>query len=343
VCVEAWILSGGSIGVAAIAGVLALASFLRLAAVAWATRCILRAESSALAPRAEAGTLETGPFPLGNLAWQVLPFGVGVAIAVVYSKVDVILLERMSSPTSLGLYSAAYRVLDAMMLIPRSLLGIAYPLFAHAWSRGTLSQGVLGRPARALVVVAFALAAGWWVLAGDLLRLVFGEPFVPGAAAARILALAVVPVFFNQYLGVVLNATHRQNQWLWVTACALAVNVGANLILIRLLDYRGAAWATVISEIFSLALFGRLVASRHGWPLPVSWLLRAALAALAMAGLVYFTPLPVALRIVLGAVAYLLIASWVGVIGRDDWAVIRHAGRRLMGRPSPVALMLPFA
>jgi O-antigen/teichoic acid export membrane protein len=330
-CVQAWILAGGAIQVAAIAGVLAISSFVRLAGVAWTTRRIVRADRPALPPGPVTEALESDPLLKRNLAWQVLPFGVGVALSVVYNKVDVILLEKMSTASSLGLYSAAYRILDAMLLIPRSLLGIAYPLFASAWSQGTLNERILGRPARALVAVALALAAGWWVLAGDVLRIVFGEAFAPAAPAARILAVAVVPVFLNQYLGVVLNATHRQHQWLVVIGCALAVNATANLMLIRLFDFRGAAWATVISEFLSLAVFGRLVATKHGWPLSPAWVVRALLSALAMGWLVRSVPAPFVVRVLVGVLAFPLIATILGAIRRDDWDLLWVTGRRLVG------------
>lgn len=330
------------IAVLTLAGVLRLVLVWRLSAVALVPHRTPGAGPGAIASEpaaASAGApiaVDAGapapalPLPAaGSMLAQVFPFALGAWMWMAYFRVDVLLLQRLATPVALGLYAAAYRVIEALLLVPRSVVGVTYPAASAAWREGTLTRGLLSRPGRMLALVSLAAAGGLWALAPETMTFLFGRPFVDGAAALRVLALALPVLFLNQYLGMLLPATHRQNAWVSLLGAALIVNVIANLALIPRFGIAGAAGATLVSECFTLVCYGWLVVRRHGWFLPPLWLLRVVAAAATMAWLVGLVPGAFPLRVLAGVALFVLLAALLRIVGAEDLAL---GGRVVRGR-----------
>jgi O-antigen/teichoic acid export membrane protein len=321
-----WLAGGRPAKLTEVVGVLALACALRLAMVWWLSAVARtasaeagRGEPSAAIPDAAEAALARGP-----LLAQVLPFALGAWMWMAYFRVDVLMLQRLSTPAAVGLYSAAYRVIEALLLVPRTVVGVTFPAASAAWREGTLSRNLLARPGKLLALVSLAAAGGLWALAPETLGFLFGRSFADGAAALRILALTLPVLFLNQYLGMLLPATHRQNVWVALLGAALIVNITANWVLIPRLGITGAAASTLISESFTLLCYAWLVVRRHGWFLPPLWLLRALAAAAAMAWIVTLIPGAFVLRVLAGVASFLMLAAVLRAITAEDWSLGGH-------------------
>src|SRR3989338_4418053 len=66
---------------------------------------------------------------------KMWPIAISVIFNVVYLKGDVILLSLFVSQSEVGIYGAAYRVLDVMTQSAMMLMGVLLPLLAFSWSR----------------------------------------------------------------------------------------------------------------------------------------------------------------------------------------------------------------
>jgi O-antigen/teichoic acid export membrane protein len=323
-----WFVLGSPRGVAGAAAALAAACALRLVMVRTMVRTVLRVGGEAPVDRAGAREAHVARAAFRKMIREALPFAAGSAAWTTYFKVDVLILDRLGTPGGLGLYTAAYRVLEALILLPRSVVGVMYPVVSAAWSQGTMTSSLLSRPARAITALSLACAAGIWALSPEIMRFLFGASFVAGSGALRILGFALVPLFLNSLLSMVLPGTHRQGEWVMFTLMALLVNVTANLILIPRAGFEGAAWATLLSESFTLVLVWVAVARRHGRLLPVVWLARALLAAAAMGFLIERIEWPFLARVAVGIGTFAVAASLLRVILSSDWKVAFE----LMGR-----------
>jgi O-antigen/teichoic acid export membrane protein len=332
----AWLFFGGAPEVAGFAAALAAAAVLRWAAVHVLTsRLFAGATATGGEPRAAGsdGAFDPTPAGLGPEFWRrVTPFALGSITWAVYFRVDMILLERWSAPAALGLYAAAYRVLDALLLIPRTMMGVIYPVFSAAAARRAVYGELLERPSRALAAIALAVAAGLWGNAGDVLAFLFGERFRDAAPILRVLAVVLPAVFANQFLGMLLSALDRQNAWVRVLLLATAVNVAANVVLIPRLGPLGAALATAISETGSLVALGVLTARAVRWPWSLAWTVRAAVAAGVAGAATAYLPLPLLARAAAGVLVYLPLARLLDVFAPADWALAGRFLRRAAGR-----------
>jgi O-antigen/teichoic acid export membrane protein len=310
--------------VAGVAMAFAAASACRLIVLVSVTRLVHGRE------KREARTDTAPVLPgLAQPVWrQALPFAAGALLWTTYNRVDVLILERFVTRSDLGLYTASYRVLEALLLVPRSLVGVLYPIVARAWAEGALYGEILARPARLLFLVSVGAAGGLAALAPDVMRFLFGEPFRAGAPALFVLALALVPLFLNQLLGAVLGAVHRQGRWLAATCGALVVNVTANFVLIPRLGFAGAAWATLLSESCLLVALIAMIVPSFGGFLSIGWMMRALAAAAAMAWLVAWLPGMLWMRIAAGIASYAVLVLVLRLLSPRDRELLRSLLKR---------------
>lgn len=119
------------------------------------------------------------------------------------------------------------------------------------------------------MMLPFTLAAG--MLAGPLLRLLFGQQFV-GASTALVLLGLAAPLTAAAFLLTTTLATLDARRYIAVAGVALAVNLGGNLLFMPHFGASGAAAMTVASQGFLVCTLWALV--RRQLPstgLPESW------------------------------------------------------------------------
>jgi O-antigen/teichoic acid export membrane protein len=128
------------------------------------------------------------------------------------------------------------------------------------------------------------------------------------ADAVRILSLGTGLAFVNNAFIGALSASDRQSSFTWAAAWSLVANVALNLALIPSFGYRGASWATVMTEIV-LGVAGWILTARHIGRIPVgqlSW--RIVLAGLVMGAAVFPIRdqhgLAIAIPVVVGVLVY---------------------------------------
>ena len=223
-----------------------------VAAFAWSVpRARRLANDAARAPSGDAGP---GPAATEGRFWrEVAPIGAGIVLSALYFRIDIFLIERWSGIDAAGAYNAAFRIVDAMRLLPAAVLAVFLPALVRARSRETLLRVSLG-----LAAAGAAAAAALVPLSGWLLPAIYGPPFAAAVPAFRLLLVAFPLMALNYALTTQLVAWNRHRAFALLCAAALVVNVGANARLIPALSIVGAAWATLLTEVFLTA--GCLVA-----------------------------------------------------------------------------------
>jgi len=102
-----------------------------------------------------------------------------------------------------------------------------------------------------LLAIALPVSAVLWVLAGQVLALLYrGDRFAASVPVLRILVWNVVLIAVTQSLGQVLLAGRREVVTLRIIAVNIVVSFGLGLLLIESLGpLPGAAWATDLAGI----------------------------------------------------------------------------------------------
>ena len=178
---------------------------------------------------------------------------VGMFVASVYNRVDVLLLRRLLTSEAVAIYAAPYRILDLTQIIPSSLTATIMPSLCRV---GEPESRTL-HPRRAmrfllviacLLVVAVTIAAPWITL------LLFGQKYRASIPVLRVLIWATVPMFWNFVLNAQLIANSFDRAILYSASVGLGVNLGLNLLLIPRFGYLICAPVTLLTELCILVL-----------------------------------------------------------------------------------------
>jgi O-antigen/teichoic acid export membrane protein len=186
----------------------------------------------------------------GLLIRAVLPFAAAVAIGTLYLRITVVLMSLLSSAVQTGYYAISYNVVSQLIALPALTVGSALPVLARAArdDRERLGYG-LERLFEVTLIVGVGLA----------LVLALGAGFVIGVLAKggsqvatdvlEIQSFALLTQFVAAPWSYGLLSLHRHRELLLISLGSLAVSVGLTLILVPLLQARGAAVAFSGAEL----------------------------------------------------------------------------------------------
>lgn len=210
---------------------------------------------------------------------EAIPYGLSTLYFVLSLRVEVIFLFFFLSAAEVGIYNVAYRVV-LFLLVPMMYIGVALlPLASRLYvnSRKEL-EALYHKSLGLLVLIGLPAAAGLWLIAPDLINLVFGKPFAESASILRFLALLLFLGCLRTVFETFLVSCDRQvertkSQW-----TVALVNLLGNIILIPAFGIKGAAIARLISDTLLTILLGVRIRAFLGWPLIGSRLAMAAMA-----------------------------------------------------------------
>jgi len=183
----------------------------------------------------------------GELARFALPVGVALTLTFAYGRIDQILVFNIAGSSAAGIYGAMYRVLTTMAFVPTAVFTTLFPVLSAADPSRT--RGLLQPAMEYLAMVSLPIFAFVLVAAEPLIRLLFGEQFVAGANALRVLMGAFVVICFGYVAGSMVIVLRLQRIFVRFALLALAFNVALNLIFIPSHGYMAAAWITLATEL----------------------------------------------------------------------------------------------
>jgi len=192
---------------------------------------------------------------------EAIPLTIGFALLTVLSKIDVLMLGRMDSFDSVGLYTVGYKFADLLSMVASTVVGPVTTLLVATWPGQSEQFRQRTREAAMLLAVLGAAAtAAFWPSADGILALLYGDRFAEAADASRLLVLGSALSMLTELGLMVLVATSRHRVYPWVALAALGANVGMNLVLIPRMSFDGAALATVLTEAVMLVAMWVVVA-----------------------------------------------------------------------------------
>lgn len=189
----------------------------------------------------------------GGYLREAIPLAIGFALTIAMLKIDVLMLSLLDTFDAVGIYSIGYKFSDMMDTIALAAVAPVSTLLVAAWPGDRTTFRARTRTAATMFTVFGAIAvAAFWPSAEPLIRLLYGERFVVGADAARLLVLGAA-LMSLVLLGIFLLASSgMQRKYPVVAVVGLAINVGLNLWLIPRYSYNGAAISTVVTFAITL-------------------------------------------------------------------------------------------
>ena len=185
-----------------------------------------------------------------TLVREAVPLAIGGALATVYYRIDAVMLSKLDTFSAVGIYGVAYKFVDIAHFVPSAIMLATLPVLVRAWpdQPHQFAEG-FRRAFTLLLLVGTLVVVEFFLFAEPLIETLYGRDYLAAVGSARLVVLAECFAFFGALAFTTLVAVGRHRLYPFVTMAGVVVNVGLNLWLIPLLSFRGAAMATLVTDI----------------------------------------------------------------------------------------------
>jgi len=186
----------------------------------------------------------------GTVLRSSVPFAITGVVAILYMRLDLLILSYWQGDMNTGIYGAAYRLWEAVGMIPSSLLDALFPELSRLGADRARLRSLYHRGRRLMLVVIVLLMAPGILLSPWLMAWLYGSSAdtTLSVAILRVLFLAFPFPFLYLLDGYTLYALDRQQQVTAAMIVATAVKALSGLLVIPLYSYWGAAVAALGAE-----------------------------------------------------------------------------------------------
>jgi antigen flippase len=238
-----------------VAGVLSVGAngFVLAAIVAWSVAAVISGGVALRGMRMRLG-FDLKLFSLG------LRYSTKIYVVTLFGFVvlrsNVFLLRREFGPAEVGLYSIAAQMADVLLIVPNAISFVLFPRLVratHSRWQSTFRAGVTTAVSMTLLC---GLAA---LLAGPIIRLLYGPEFAPAAAVLRLMLPGIVCLGVGSVLSAYLTSRRvpRLVVAIWFGAALLAIGLSFALVP----EHAGAGAATALSLTYGALLAALFLAA----------------------------------------------------------------------------------
>ncbi len=188
---------------------------------------------------------------------KAAPLGLASIFVLLYYRTDSIMIEVFEGELVTGQYGIAFRVTEAMILLPYIVTSVLLPRLSTLYESSRAEFRILAKRS-ALGMGGLSLIAGSAVyfLAPFIVALIDGHAEAkPAVFLLQILVFSFVLGAINQIMITILTASNRQNRLAAILGLAAVTNIGLNLYFIPIYSATGAAAATVATQVVIMLLF----------------------------------------------------------------------------------------
>jgi O-antigen/teichoic acid export membrane protein len=194
-----------------------------------------------------------------NLVWSYLkeswPFMASAIVAMVYWRTDTITLTAMVGVGAAGIYNAAGRLTEGLLLVPSTYREAIYPNLSRTFLTDPDSyRETTRRSYKYLIALALPVAVGTSILANPIVRFIYGDQYQGTEMVLAIIIWALATIFIREFTAGQLFSMNKQKSVLSANLTAAVLNVILNITLIPYFSWIGASVAMVASAAVSMGM-----------------------------------------------------------------------------------------
>jgi O-antigen/teichoic acid export membrane protein len=236
------------------------------------------------------------------------PLAIAIIFNAIYFQGDRLILPFFVSQSEVGLYGAAYKVLDFVIQSAALLMGIMLPILTNQWAKKNYVEfkKYLDLSFELLALFLIPSLIGAIVLNTPIMQLVGGKAFSGSGAILSALSFAIAGICLGMVGGHTMLALNKQKQSVYIFASDAVLSLIGYLYFIPRNGIMGAAWVTIFSEWYA-GLLLCFLASYYSKSLPpFKILLKILLSSLAMGVIVFsLQPLSLILSFAVAGITYI--------------------------------------
>ena len=181
------------------------------------------------------------------------PLGLAIIINLLYDKIDILLVSKLTSFTEAGIYNAAYSIFKASSLGFSFILTKGFSEFSEISDNNDMFKKFLFKYAKVITVICIAISVVLFFIPQIFVVFLYSSKFNDSGDILKILSLALIGLGLNNLLGTALNGRGEYKAVMFITLSALILNIVLNIIFIPVYGIKAAASITVLTEWFILA------------------------------------------------------------------------------------------
>ena len=186
-----------------------------------------------------------------------------VILETINRRFDQLVLGVLVDPIQLGWYSIAVTISELPQLLPDSIGTVLFPKVASDHAEGAV---VTARVCRLTVVAILVIATAMVLLARPVIRIVYGEAFLPAAEPLLFLIPGILFLSISKILSKYICGVGRPHFIMWPTLASAVVTLGLIFPMVRIYGMDGAAitssTAYAVAALVNLLLTVKLSAKR---------------------------------------------------------------------------------
>ena len=249
-----------------------------------------------------------------------IPFWFTTVFMTIYFKIDTVMLSFMKDYAATGWYNASYKIIDALSFLPFVVITTVFPAMSKFFKKSdNLLHILYEKTFYYLAALALPLGIGTSLLASRIIIFVYKQSFLNSVVVLQILIWALVLMFVNYIMGYLLNSIDKQHLFTYTTGICAVFNILLNFVLIPLYSFKGAAIATVATELLNFIVLYYFT-SKNGYAISIPKTISKSFIASALMGavIIYFGNLHLLLLIPLCIALYFFVLFVIGGIKEEE-------------------------
>lgn len=181
--------------------------------------------------------------------------------SILYFRIDMMIIRYTLGVAAVGIYSAAYRLLEAAVIFPNLLLTVFVPELTNLYAeeRHSEIQSVAKKLFFLLAIPSVYIVMAASLYSADLLQFLYKGSYAEAAPVLVVLGWTAFFLFMNVPVSHLLFASHNEKFQTKILVSLTFLNVILNFIFVPQFGILGAGIATLFCEIMSFFfLFGRV-------------------------------------------------------------------------------------
>ncbi len=257
-----------------------------------------------------------------NILKVSLPFAVSAFIVRAHNDIDKIMLSKMveNSKEIVGIYSSAYAIIIALIGVVASISIALYPLMSKLSVKNKLSLNfVYTKMFKYLLLITLPLAIIITITGSDLILFFFGQEYSASVPALQILIWNFVFILLCYPSSTLLKSIDKQIENTKRSIFEISGNIIANIILIPIYGYIGAAIATVLTSLIAL-IYLNISVKRNGYFYEKGikiQIIKILIMSIIIGCVVYILNFSTIVRILISVVIFVVLLFAFKII--DDW------------------------
>lgn len=255
---------------------------------------------------------------------ESLPVGISVFITFLYLKTDIILLSLLKTSADVGIYSAAYKVIENILFFPAMIAGLILPIMSrYIFTEREKFVDISNKTFKVLFLIIVPIVVGVLFLAEDIISLIGGAGFAKSAWVLKVLIFSLLFMFFGNFFNNILIVGNQQKKLMKILFFCAVFNITSNLILIPAYSYKAAAIISAATEMLVTVLAAVVIYKNIHYRPRIHFGWKVLFSAAGMAAFLYFLrdgSFPV--LVIGGAVVYFIFLWLTKAVTADEFSAI---------------------